>query len=86
MIARYPHIGRRLPASFLAPQASHINPIFAGRKPLGRFMGASFWPRFSGFAYQSVYPPSTTKTDPVMKEEASLARSRASGAISSGVA
>jgi hypothetical protein len=35
-------------------------------------------------AHQSVYPPSTTTTEPVMKAPASLARRSAVGAISSG--
>ncbi|MDF2824490.1 MAG: hypothetical protein K0R68_1898 [Mycobacterium sp.] len=36
--------------------------------------------------HHAVYPPSATSTEPVMKDEASLARNTTDGAISSGMA
>jgi hypothetical protein len=39
-----------------------------------------------GRAHHAVYPPSATRTDPVMNDAASLARKTTLGAISSGIA
>ena len=65
-------------------KGSHVSWIFPSRQPTWGYLTSAPVAQESICRYTQVYPPSITRSAPVMNEDSSLARNKAPLAISSG--